>query len=162
MKKYKHLIIRIAILLILVLCTFLFVKSDIEILHIEFVLSSIISATTTLTGFLFTGITLLVGFSSKVLNAISNSKRASRQLKILCIESVTLGLIIIVLCICFGAYLDETNIIHLIWARIFILVCGMFLTSFAEISYYLISIFTVRKFPIEATDQAGVPKNFKA
>lgn len=160
MKKYF--ILRIIAFLILIFSGFVFVTEDFTITHIEFVLESIITVATTLTGFLFTGITLLVGFSSKVLQDISSDKPVSYELKLRCCESILLGLVVIVICIVCGACVDETNQISIWWIRAFIFVCGWFLISFAEISYYLVRIILISSTvpPVQVSKEKGIPKSF--
>ena len=160
MKNYC--IVRAVAFLVLGLLGFMFITSDIEIPRIEFVLESILTVSTTLTGFLFTGITLLVGFTSKLLEKISDSRSAFRELKARCLEAIILGIVVVVLCIMCGACLRENDQISVWWLRMFLFIGGWFTVSFVEVSYYLVRIFLTPSngFPIHNTRKKGIPENF--
>lgn len=130
-------IARVLLLAILwALCAYLF-RGEVSIHRVEFVLESIISVSTTLTGFLFTAITLLVGFSSQFYEKIKQSKSATIEVKLRCIEAFSLGVVLPFLCIVCGAITDEGGFISLVWIKAFFFLGVWFLVAFGQLSFYL-------------------------
>lgn len=87
----------------------LFVKENIYIYNIEFLLNAIINCTATFSGFVLTAISILVGLkASSIMNAIENNNNV-HELLLIGAESLVLGLALISYCVIVGGTLNELS-----------------------------------------------------
>ncbi len=117
--------------------------SDFEVYRIEFVLDAIITTATTISGFVLTSLSILLGLSGNpALDAIKKNKLMG-ELVWRYAESLLIGLVIIISCIILGATLVETTAITFVppkWIKAGICALVWYLVSLFFLCKYLLKI----------------------
>ena len=108
--------------------------------RVEFILNAVISCATTISGFVITSVSILIGATSSEIMKEIKAQGGFTELQIRYTEALILGIITIVYFIFLGATLDETACI----CRLFISVSAGILVAYGysviSAGYYLLSI----------------------
>lgn len=111
--NYKcKLVIQYAVLTVLSIVVYqAFIIPNFQIHRIEFVLNAIITTTTTISGFILTSLSILLGLNNHPILEDIKKKQLMGELVWRYAESFLIGLIIIIWCISLGATLEEDTAI---------------------------------------------------
>lgn len=137
--NYKlKLAIQYIVLAILFAIIFFIVKIPaLEIQRIEYVLNAIITTSTTISGFVLTSLSILLGLSWKPIFSAIQQNHLTVELIWRYSENLIIGFLIIISCIVFGASLPTTSpIIPSIWLK----------TGICALIWYLVSLFFLCKY----------------
>lgn len=114
--------------------------TEITLPRVEFILNAVISCATTISGFVITSVSILIGATSSEIMKEIKAQGGFTELQIRYTEALILGIITIVYFIFLGATLDETACI----CRLFISVSAGILVAYGysviSAGYYLLSI----------------------
>lgn len=114
--------------------------TEITLPRVEFILNAVISCATTISGFVITSVSILIGATSSEIMKEIKAQGGFTELQIRYTEALILGIITIVYFIFLGATLDETACI----CRLFISVSAGILVTYGysviSAGYYLLSI----------------------
>lgn len=145
-----------------IICSF-FLRTDCYIYRLDFVLTAIITCAATISGFILTSISILVGLSSSPVMKYIRSHGAFTELQFRYTESLLLGIVLIIFCIVLGGKTDDTNLISSLWSVISLGLLVTYLVSITTTGYFL--LFVIAKLsdnPIRATSEASIPEgNFR-
>ena len=143
--NYKcKLIIQYACLTVLSIVAYQALKiPDLQIHRIEFVLNAIITTTTTISGFILTSLSILLGLNSHPIVGKIKKKQLMGELVWRYAESFLIGLIIIIGCILQGATLEEDTAILFVsekWIKGGVCVLMWYLAGLFFLCKYLLGI----------------------
>ena len=114
--------------------------TEITLPRVEFILNAVISCATTISGFVITSVSILIGATSSEIMKEIKAQGGFTELQIRYTQALILGIITIVYFIFLGATLDETACI----CRLFISVSAGILVAYGysviSAGYYLLSI----------------------
>lgn len=129
---------------VLVVCTILFLilvdLPSVTINRIEFVLNSLITVATTLLGFIVTAVSILIGMSTNPVISEIRKNNLLGEIKWHFIETILLGLGLIVIAIVLGGMAPTPAIISEKWSKLAICAIGWFFVSFTSTCFYLVGV----------------------
>ena len=110
----KNTIIAVSIPVILGVVTYVLIGrlgiTDVTFPHFEFLLNSIITSATTISGFILAAVTILVGATSSAIMKDIRNEGGLQELRWRYTETLILALIVIVFFTILGGIVDEKNI----------------------------------------------------
>jgi len=143
MKKYPIIAVSIPVALgLLVFCIILNMGiTEVTVERFEFLLNSIITSATTISGFILAAVTILVGATSSAIMKDIRKKGGLQELRWRYTETLILALIVIVFFTVLGTIVDEeANSITVTWLSFSAGLLAAYLSSTVSTCYYLLSI----------------------
>lgn len=138
--------------------TYFSLNSEIVIPRLEFVLTSIISSSATISGFVLASVTILVGASNKPIMVQIRKAGALKELKLRYTITLILGLIVIIYFTLAGLYVSEDDKVPIVGISISVGIIVMYIASIISTSYYLLSIIgLLNEETISIQDTPSVP-----
>lgn len=139
MKKIRFLIPAIVTVFVILIIYFLGIR-NITLENIEFVLNAVITCVTTMSGFILTSISILIGLSnSRVMQTIAK-KNAIGELVFRYTEPLIVGLMLIIACVALGALVPDNKTIGCVWAYCFVGLSVYYIVSMIITGKYLLKI----------------------
>ena len=126
---------------------------DLTLLRLEFLLNTIISCSTTISGFILASVSIIIGAPSSKIMAKISAGRGLTELRCRYTQSLILGLIVVLFFSYLGAIIDDSNCIS---TRYLVLSAGLlfsYLCSVMLTCYFLLSIIGLLNKPAQATDE---------
>lgn len=114
--------------------------TDVTFPRFEFLLNSIITSATTISGFILAAVTILVGATSSAIMKKIRNEGGLQELRWRYTETLILALIVIVFFTILGGIVDETNVMTLPWVSISAGLIVAYLSSTISTCYYLLAI----------------------
>lgn len=125
-------------------CAVAFVKyvnfAEHKIIQLEFVLNSLISFSTTISGFIMATLSILIGMSNNPLIVEIRKNNLIGEIKWRFSETIISGLALIAICIVFGAITPEDLIIPGNWIEAICCIVSWYFLSVITTCYYLVGI----------------------
>lgn len=112
----------------------------VEIPRIEFVLDAIITCSSTLVGFILTSLSIIFGLVNTELFKTIYKTNAKYELNLRYIETMVVGIGLIISCIATGANTDQYQVVPFVWLIITVFLTVFFLIGFGFNCYSLIQI----------------------
>lgn len=111
--------------------------------RLEFLLSSIITFASTFSGFMLTAVTVIIGYAkTDIMQTIYNSN-AKRELTFRYVESITCGILLIVLCAIVGEITPQSGLVSRKFLSVGVGVILYYLCSLFTTGYYLVSVISL-------------------
>lgn len=129
-----------------------------QIHRIEFVLNAIITTATTISGFILTSLSILLGLNSHPILEDIKKKQLMGELVWRYAESFLIGLIIIIGCISLGATLEEDTAILFVsekWIKVGLCILMWYLVGLFFLCKYLLGI--LQYTPTNDVDVDNIP-----
>lgn len=160
MKKYP--IIAVSIPVVLGFLTHCIIRkleiTDITIPRFEFLLNSIITSATTISGFILAAVTILVGTTSSAIMKAIRNKGGLQELRWRYTETLVLALIVIVFFTIQGAVVEaENNSMTISWVSFSAGLLVAYLSSTISTCYYLLAI--IGRLYYEAPEEDDTPSS---
>lgn len=133
---------------------FCFNTGDVVFSRMEFVLNAVMSCTATISGFILTSISVLLGLSSSQLMNNIRKDGSFKELSYRYIESLVTGFLVIVFCILMGTLIGQENRVAYGWIAMLIGILFSYLFSIFSSGYYLLTIITIGASVPEIDSQA--------
>ena len=108
--------------------------------RIEFILNALISCATTISGFVITSVSILIGATSSEIMQEIKKQGGVTELQIRYTETLILGVIVIAYFIFLGATIDETACISTLYISISAGILAAYGYSIVSTGYYLLAI----------------------
>lgn len=128
------------VLLGVALCVFFLFNPRAQVIfRIEFILNAIITSVTTISGFILTSISILLGLTTPLMRRIratENFKELSSKYTV----SLVLGMVTVILSITLGGMVPEDNLIPWSWMGLMGGILVSYLLSISISGYYLLNI----------------------
>lgn len=114
--------------------------TDVAFPRFEFLLNSIITSATTISGFILAAVTILVGATSSAIMKDIREEGGLQELRWRYTETLILALIVIVFFTVLGGIVDAESILTLPWLSISAGLIVAYLSSTISTCYYLLAI----------------------
>lgn len=128
----------------LAVCIFAFVKNvkitEYKIVRLEFVLNSLITFSTTISGFIMASLSILIGMSDNPLIMKIRKDNLIGEVKWRFSETVISGLALIIICVVLGGIAPEDSTISGNWIKAICCIVTWYFLSVITTCYYLIGI----------------------
>ena len=157
----KNTIIAVSIPVILGVVTYVLIGrlgiTDVTFPHFEFLLNSIITSATTISGFILAAVTILVGATSSAIMKDIRNEGGLQELRWRYTETLILALIVIVFFTILGGIVDEKNIMTLPMLSNSAGLIVAYLSSTISTCYYLLAI--IGRMYYEAPEMDATPSS---
>ena len=157
----KNTIIAVSIPVILGVVTYVLIGrlgiTDVTFPHFEFLLNSIITSATTISGFILAAVTILVGATSSAIMKDIRNEGGLQELRRRYTETLILALIVIVFFTILGGIVDEKNIMTLPMLSNSAGLIVAYLSSTISTCYYLLAI--IGRMYYEAPEMDDTPSS---
>ena len=128
----------IGISIVCIIIAWKYVPATMIIPRIDFVLSALITCSSTFTGFILTVVSVLLGFSKTNLVQYLNKHGGTKELVMRYTITIVLGILLILLCVCLGSIIPENHTIGKWWVSFTAIMTIAYGYSLISSGYYLL------------------------